>query len=250
MRRHGREPTPSCAADGPAPTANGGRGDPVPRGVRGDVRASAPRPGGAVLPRPQHDGDSGEPRRGRRGGAGVPADGLRDAGVPARGVRLPWRTVQFGDPRRNRTAFGWRVGEDWVSLLDEDEPRDPAARDAFYARLGGIQLGGTSAPVLTLRLVRAMVTNPGASLWRQDGCGALPSCPHPRGHQARSGTSIVVSYGSGASRLVGAGSTPFEPLVLPGERSIARRRTAQEPWSASAAPSAYRGRCAGRPRRG
>jgi hypothetical protein len=75
------------------------------------------------------------------------------------GARLPWRAVQFGDPRCNRTAFGWRVGDRWVPLLDDTDERDLAARDAFLDRLGGLQLEATPLPVLVPRLIRATLVN-------------------------------------------------------------------------------------------
>ena len=75
------------------------------------------------------------------------------------GARLPWQAVQFGDPRCNRTAFGWRIGSRWVPLLDDTDPRDLALRDWFYQRLGGMQVGGTPAVVLVPRLARALAGN-------------------------------------------------------------------------------------------
>jgi hypothetical protein len=75
------------------------------------------------------------------------------------GTRLPWQAVQFGDPLCNRTAFGWRVAERWVPLLDDTDERDLAVRDAFLSRLGGLQLVGSSRPVLVARLTRAVLAN-------------------------------------------------------------------------------------------
>jgi len=75
------------------------------------------------------------------------------------GARLPWQAVQFGDPRCNRTAFGWRISSRWVPLLDDTDPRDLAVRDWFYRELGGMQVGGTRAVVLVPRIVRAVASN-------------------------------------------------------------------------------------------
>ena len=77
----------------------------------------------------------------------------------AMGSRLPWQAVQFGDPRCNRTAFGWRIGSRWVPLLDDTDARDLAVRDWFYRRLGGMQVGATPARVLVPRLLRAVAGN-------------------------------------------------------------------------------------------
>ena len=75
------------------------------------------------------------------------------------GSPLPWQALQFGDPRCNRTAWGWLVDGRFVPLLDPDDPRDLAARDAFLARLGGMRVAGTPTAVLLLRLLRAAAAN-------------------------------------------------------------------------------------------
>jgi hypothetical protein len=75
------------------------------------------------------------------------------------GRTLPWQAMQFGDPRCNRTAAGWIVGARWVPLLDADDPRDLQVRDRFLARLGGMQIGDTPLPVLTVKLLRASLSN-------------------------------------------------------------------------------------------
>ena len=75
------------------------------------------------------------------------------------GSRLPWSALQFGDPRCNRTAYGWRVGDRWVSLLDDTDPRDVAVRTAFFARLAGMYVGGVPSGVLAVKLARAAVAN-------------------------------------------------------------------------------------------
>jgi hypothetical protein len=78
------------------------------------------------------------------------------------GTRLPWSALQMGDPRCNRTAWGWLVGERFVPVLDDTDPRDLAVRDAFLARFGGLQLTGTPPAVLVPRLLRAVAANAGA----------------------------------------------------------------------------------------
>ena len=83
-----------------------------------------------------------------------------EAGV---GCRLPHLAVQFGDPRCNRTSFGWMVGPRFVPVLVDDDPADLHARDVFLSRLGGIQLGGLPRAVVAARLVRAVVVNLPAS---------------------------------------------------------------------------------------
>lgn len=54
------------------------------------------------------------------------------------GVRLPWRHLQMGDERCNRTAYGVLAGERWVPLLDDLDPRDLTVRDAFLDTFGAM----------------------------------------------------------------------------------------------------------------
>jgi len=78
------------------------------------------------------------------------------------GSRLPWRALQFGDPRCNRTAWGWTVAGRFVPLLDDQDPRDLAVRDLALARFGGLQVSGSAAPVVAVRVLRLAARNPGA----------------------------------------------------------------------------------------
>jgi hypothetical protein len=77
------------------------------------------------------------------------------------GARLPFRAVQFGDERCNRTAFGFQVGERWVALLDDRDPADLRVRDAFYRHLGGMNFSGAPLGLLLPRLARAALAHPG-----------------------------------------------------------------------------------------
>ncbi|QZY30124.1 radical SAM domain-containing protein [Nocardioides coralli] len=81
----------------------------------------------------------------------------RGAGGP-----LPWRALQMGDPRCNRSAWGWLVADRFVPLLDEDDPRDLAFRDQVLRRAGGVRVSGTPPLVLLVRLARVAVGNLGA----------------------------------------------------------------------------------------
>ncbi len=94
-----------------------------------------------------------------------------EAGV---GCRLPHRAVQFGDPRCNRTSFGWMVGPRFVPVLVDDDPADLHARDVFLSRLGGIQLGGLPRAVVVARLLRAVASEPGCRR-----CGTRVGAPRP-----------------------------------------------------------------------
>jgi len=77
------------------------------------------------------------------------------------GQRVSWQAVQLGDPRCNRTAFGFRVGDSWVPFLHDQSPGDLAARDRFFAHYGGVNFGGTPPHLLGVKLVRVLVRHPG-----------------------------------------------------------------------------------------
>lgn len=77
------------------------------------------------------------------------------------GQAVSWEAVQLGDPRCNRTAFGFRVGDAWVPFLDHRSPCDLAVRDRFFAHFGGVCFGGTRPLLLTVKLARVLVRHPG-----------------------------------------------------------------------------------------
>jgi hypothetical protein len=54
------------------------------------------------------------------------------------GSRLPWRHLQMGDPRCNRSAYGVLAGDRWTPLLDDRDPHDLRARDTFLDAFGGM----------------------------------------------------------------------------------------------------------------
>ncbi len=101
----------------------------------------------------------GDQRRWKEGFREVTSDAVWAEIQRGMGTKLPWRTLQMGDPRCNRTAWGWLIDGRFIPVLDDDEPRDLAARDAFLSRLGGLQLTGTPMPLLTARLLRAAASN-------------------------------------------------------------------------------------------
>ncbi|MDA8354951.1 MAG: radical SAM domain-containing protein [Actinomycetota bacterium] len=75
------------------------------------------------------------------------------------GTRLPYRALQTGDERCNRAAFGYSVGDRWFPLLDDEDPADLAARDAFFRCLGGVHWN--APPILLMvRLARLLARRP------------------------------------------------------------------------------------------
>jgi hypothetical protein len=75
------------------------------------------------------------------------------------GTRLPWRVLQVGDARCNRTAWGLQVGDRWVPVLDDRDPADLRARDAFLAWFAGVDFGA-ARPLLAVRLLRLAGRHP------------------------------------------------------------------------------------------
>lgn len=61
------------------------------------------------------------------------------------GARLPFRALQHGDERCNRTTYGFYVGSTYHPLLDDLDPQDLHLRDLFLTHLGGVQKTGSTA---------------------------------------------------------------------------------------------------------
>lgn len=80
-----------------------------------------------------------------------------EAGV---GTRLPYRAIQVGDERCNRTTYGFYVGADYFPILDDQNSADLRVRDTFFGCLGGMSFSGTPLPLLVARLVRVVVVHP------------------------------------------------------------------------------------------
>jgi hypothetical protein len=75
------------------------------------------------------------------------------------GAKLDYRLVQHGDLRCNRVAYGFYVGEQWFPFLTDD-PRDLAARDAFYRFFGGLVFTGTPPLTVAARVARVTARHP------------------------------------------------------------------------------------------
>jgi len=75
------------------------------------------------------------------------------------GARLHFRAFQIGDERCNRTAYGAYVGERYVPLLDEDDPRDEAALVAFVRAFGGLDFADAPA-IVAARVARGVLRHP------------------------------------------------------------------------------------------
>ncbi|MGE0305801.1 MAG: radical SAM domain-containing protein [Acidimicrobiia bacterium] len=75
------------------------------------------------------------------------------------GARLPYRAVEVGDVRCNRTTWGVFVGDRYVPLLDDREPRDLALRDSFFTMLPGNLLFAPRAQQI-VRVIRSIARAP------------------------------------------------------------------------------------------
>ncbi len=97
------------------------------------------------------------------------------------GGRLPFRALQMGDERCNRTTWGVYVGDRYIPILDDLDPRDLAARDAFF-RAAPRPFAFAPRTIVAARLARALGRHPrdaatgvafGARLARRLGPKAL-----------------------------------------------------------------------------
>lgn len=75
------------------------------------------------------------------------------------GRPLPHRVLQFGDHRCNRVTWGAMVGDRYVPALEDDDPRDVAARDQFFATFRGNRMHASPA-MLVVRTLRAIAAHP------------------------------------------------------------------------------------------
>ncbi len=101
----------------------------------------------------------GDARRWREDYRSLDADAVWATIEEGAGARLPYRVLQTGDERCNRAAFGYYLGERWFPLLDDEDPEDLAARDAFFTCLGGVHWHARPA-LLVARLARVLTAHP------------------------------------------------------------------------------------------
>lgn len=110
----------------------------------------------------------GNPRRWREDFRAVTIDDVWEQLEAGAGTRLPWRHLQMGDPRCNRSAYGVLAGGRWTALLDDDDPRDLRARDRFLHSFGGMDFDRPRwavAGAVTRVLVRHPSAAPQALRW-------------------------------------------------------------------------------------
>lgn len=144
------------------------------------------------------------------------------------GARLPWRALQMGDARCNRVAWGLQVGDRWVPVLDDHDPADLRARDAFLAWFAGVDFGAPR-PLLAVRLLRVAARHPrvvplalgwAGRLLRRAGVVALAR------HGARPLTFVMHSFMDAADvgpawELTCRGETSDDPRVRATQERLA-----------------------------
>jgi hypothetical protein len=77
------------------------------------------------------------------------------------GTRLPWRQLQMGDERCNRSSHGILAGGRWTAVLDDRDPRDLRVRDAFLNAFGGMDFDRPPAAV-AIAVARVIARRPTA----------------------------------------------------------------------------------------
>nr|MDQ2877033.1 radical SAM domain-containing protein [Actinomycetota bacterium] len=102
----------------------------------------------------------GDERRWHEEYRDVDADAVWEQIERGAGARLDYRIFEHGDVRCNRVAYGFYVGHRWIPVLDGDDERDLAVRDAFFRYLGPVSFTGTPAPQLAAQLARVVVRHP------------------------------------------------------------------------------------------
>ena len=76
------------------------------------------------------------------------------------GTRLDYHVFEHGDVRCNRVAYGFWCGDRWYPVLDGGDPRDLAARDAFFRHFGPVNFTGTPFPLLAARIAVITARHP------------------------------------------------------------------------------------------
>ena len=76
------------------------------------------------------------------------------------GARLHFRAEQVGDVRCNRTAHGLYARARYVTLLDEDDPRDLRALEDFLLAFGGMDFAAGGRALRAARAARAIGRHP------------------------------------------------------------------------------------------
>jgi hypothetical protein len=101
----------------------------------------------------------GNPKRWRENFHTVTIDSVWAEVERGADTRLPWRHLQMGDERCNRSAYGVLAGGRWTPLLDDEDSRDLHVRDTFLDAFGGMDFDRPPG-VLAIAIARALARRP------------------------------------------------------------------------------------------
>lgn len=76
------------------------------------------------------------------------------------GTRLPYRALQWGDERCNRTTLGFYAGDRYVPIFDDRCAADLRVRDAVMKNFAGIGLSASHPGIATAKVCRVIVAHP------------------------------------------------------------------------------------------
>lgn len=123
----------------------------------------------------------GDPRRWDDDDPGVSIEQVWRRIEDGLGQSISWGALSFGHPQCNRTAFGLRVGERWIPLLDPESAGDLALRDRYLTDYGSLQRDPERPALVVLQAARALLGRPRdvrtALAWSSrlvERCGGLP----------------------------------------------------------------------------
>ncbi len=103
----------------------------------------------------------GDDRRWKESYTAVDVDAVWAEVERAMGQRLPYEGIEFGDPRCNRTGFGFLADGRWTPFVHPDVEADLAARDRFFAHFGGMAFSATPPLDLAVKVARVLRHHPG-----------------------------------------------------------------------------------------
>ncbi len=102
----------------------------------------------------------GNPKRWREDFHAVSIDSVWREIERGAGTRVPWRHVQMGDERCNRSSHGVLADGRWTPVLDDRDRHDLRARDAFLDAFGGMDFDRPRA-TLAIAVMRVIARDPG-----------------------------------------------------------------------------------------
>ncbi|MEO6957432.1 MAG: radical SAM domain-containing protein, partial [Antricoccus sp.] len=171
----------------------------------------------------------GDDRRWHEGYRDTSADDVWRQIETGAGARLPYRALQVGDVRCNRTTYGFYVGKKYFPILDDQSPADLHTRDLFFRYLGGVDFAGTPLPALIGKIVRVIGAHPSIAVtfvgWSRRMLGKVGIRRLLRYHRIRPVTFVMHSFMDAtevnpAWDAIKAGTTSSEPRILAAQERL------------------------------